>query len=133
MVENKFYKEEWFWVIVGVVILGIIFAIFFNSNTNPESLITKFIENEGYTIILLELSEGGSTLNMDGKGSSDRQAIAGLMGMVRLYPNSKKYTVEILSDTQTCSYTIDSETAERVREDSKILLEEFSLMNKICY
>ena len=134
MIENKNKMPVWAWILISVGVVGLVIILsIINNSTSPEKLITKFIEDEGYTINLLELSEEGSTLSMDGKGSSDMQAITGLMGMARLYPESKEYNVQILTDMVTCSYTINSETAEKVREDSSILLKEFSLMNKVCY
>ena len=136
MSKNKDTLPVWGWILIisgGIIFLIILLVIWVNYSTNPESLITEFIEDEGYTINFLELSEKTSELSMDGKGSLDMQAITGLMGMVRLYPDSKQYHVKILTDLLTCSYTINAETAEKVREDSRTLLKDFSLMNKVCY
>lgn len=134
MSKNKFPDWALFLIIFGsILLLGILLFVWLNSSTSSESLITEFIEGQGYVIISLYSTEEKVTLIMDGKGSTDMQAITGFIGISRSYPDSKEYRVEIRTDTQTCSYKINSATAEKVREDSTILLTESSLMNKFCY
>ncbi|MDP2673029.1 MAG: hypothetical protein Q8O84_04420 [Nanoarchaeota archaeon] len=130
------YNQKAFAITI-LVISALLLLFYIVGLANPatgESTISKkdaiqFLEDQGYTVNNLEFSKERSTLSMDKKGAVDLQVTTGFGVLVRSSPSSQEYNLDILTETQTCSYTANFTTAEMFRKDS---FEALKLVKSVC-
>jgi hypothetical protein len=118
--KKPWYKQPY--IVLGIVVVFIIgfvsiigwdYSVNSVLNPNPEQSVKDSLEADGYEVTYvaqLDLSNTGDItkpvhLEMKSLGNRKEQVMDGIVTLADAYPEAREYSVDILTTSQTCSYS----------------------------
>ena len=104
-VKTHWYKRWWAITLFIIIVLIILSNIYSNLYPSKEESVKNALKEDNYEVLSVIATDMGASLEMKALGNRDEQVWAGINALTDAYPDAKDYYVDILTDTQTCTYS----------------------------